>query len=72
MGDFQRLGDTNVVRRFSATPKEKLACAARELAMRRNVYPKWVANGRMKQETADREIAVMESIVADYQSQVSS
>ena len=72
MGEFQKLGDTNIVRRLSATPKEKLACAARELAMRRNVYPKWVASGRMKQEAADREIAVMEAIVADYQAQVAT
>jgi|SRR5215472_4510478 len=42
---------------------EQLRCARRELAMRRNVYPKWVANGKMKQEDADREIAGMQAIV---------
>jgi len=49
------------------TAQQKLRSAKRELAMRRNVYPKGVANGRMKQSEADHEIAVMESIVADYQ-----
>ncbi len=52
------------------TAQQKLRSAKRELAMRRNVYPKWVGNGRMKQSEADHEIAVMESIVADYQKEV--
>ena len=47
------------------TTADKLACVQRELAMRRNVYPKWVASGRMKQMAADKEIAVMEAILAD-------
>lgn len=38
-------------------------CAARELAMRRNVYPKWVQSGRMKAEAADHEISCMQAIV---------
>jgi hypothetical protein len=45
---------------------DKLRCIEREIAMRKTVYPKWVASGRMKQDKADREIAVMESIAADY------
>jgi hypothetical protein len=32
----------------------------RELGMRRRNYPKWVADGRMKQEQADRQIRLME------------
>ncbi len=43
---------------------EQLNAALRELALRRNVYPKWVANGRMRQAAADHEIQCMESIVA--------
>lgn len=39
-----------------------IACARRELAMRKNVYPKWVASGRMKQDAADKEIAAMQAI----------
>lgn len=38
-------------------------CAARELAMRRNVYPKWVQSGRMKVEAAEHEINCMQAIV---------
>lgn len=40
---------------------DQIACLARELALRRNVYPKWVAKGKMRQEEADREIALMET-----------
>lgn len=45
---------------------DKLRCIEREIAMRKAVYPKWVASGRMKQDKADREIAVMEAVAADY------
>ena len=48
-------------------PISKLRCVARELALRIRVYPKLVANGKMKQETADREIELMQAIVKDYQ-----
>lgn len=34
----------------------------RELTMRRRNYPKWVAENRMKQEQADRQIKLMEGI----------
>jgi hypothetical protein len=46
---------------------DKIRCIARELALRRNVYPKWIAAGRMKQEAADREIAVMAAVLADLE-----
>lgn len=48
------------------TAAEKLACADRELKMRRRVYPRWVELGKMSQKQADHEIACLESIVADY------
>ncbi len=44
------------------TIDQMLVCATRELAMRRRVYPRWVASGRIKQEAADHEIAVMDGI----------
>lgn len=37
--------------------------AERELAMRRRVYPNWVASGRMKQDAADHELQAMQQIV---------
>jgi len=49
------------------TNEDKLKCVRRELAMRRNVYPKWVSSNRMKQEQADHEIAVMATVVEDYE-----
>lgn len=48
------------------TDAEKRACAYRELKMRRRVYPRWVADGRMTQAEADREIALMQAIAEDY------
>lgn len=49
------------------TAEDKLACAERELKMRRKVYPRWIDDGRMTNEKAAHEIAVMEAIVVDYQ-----
>lgn len=43
---------------------EQISCVARELALRKACYPKWVSNGRMKKEEADRELARMEAVMA--------
>ena len=48
------------------TRKQKEAAAWRESKMRRRVYPRLVADGRMTQQSADRQIAIMEAIAADY------
>lgn len=48
------------------TAAEKAVCAEREAQMRRRVYPRWVADGRMTQAKANAEIATMEAIAADY------
>jgi hypothetical protein len=48
------------------TFSDKEACAKRELDMRRRVYPRRVADGKMKQTDADRETEVMEAIYEDY------
>lgn len=45
---------------------DKRAAIEREIKMRRRVYPRWVDKGTMTQTQADREIAVMEAILADY------
>ena len=39
-----------------------IKCAEREAAMRRRVYPKWIEQGKLKKENADREIATMTTI----------
>lgn len=49
------------------TDQDKLNCAERELAMRKRVYPRWVESGKMKLDHAEREIAIMAEIVADYE-----
>jgi hypothetical protein len=43
---------------------EQIRCVGRELGLRRNVYPKFAAGGRMKQAEADREIAAMEAVLS--------
>jgi|SRR5579871_688227 len=39
--------------------EQQIACLKREIALRKNVYPGFVARGRMKQAEADREIERM-------------
>ena len=48
------------------TAREKQAEAHREVSYRRRVYARMVADGRMTQQKADRAIAIMEQIAADY------
>ena len=45
---------------------EKRRAIEREIAIRKRVYPNRVLTGRMKQAQADRELALMEDIRADY------
>ena len=49
---------------FSAEQKRK--AAEREVAMRKRVYPRWVADKRMSEHSANEGIAIMEAIAADY------
>jgi hypothetical protein len=42
---------------------EQLRCAKRELALRNNVYPRWVAADQMTAHAAKRELAGMTAIV---------
>ena len=46
------------------TLNEQIDCAKRELAMRKNLYPKWVESGNMAHDEATHQIECMESIVA--------
>lgn len=48
------------------TAKDKAECAEREVKQRRRVYPRLVADGRMTQQLADKQTALMEAIAADY------
>lgn len=51
-------------RKFTAA--EKLKVVERELAFRRRVYPRFVANRRMSQALASEQIEIMEAIRLDY------
>ena len=42
---------------------DQVACAKRELALRRRVYPQWVGAKRMNQFKAESEILAMQAIV---------
>lgn len=48
------------------TAKDKAECAEREVKQRLYVYPRRVADGKMTQALADKQIAIMQSIAADY------
>jgi hypothetical protein len=51
--------------------KTKLLCLERELRLRRRVYPRRVAEGRMKIRDAEHEIKTMEAIADDYRGHIS-
>lgn len=44
------------------TMADQIACVRREIAMRKNVYPKWVESGRLKDIDAGREQARMQAV----------
>jgi hypothetical protein len=52
------------------TTADKLACAKRELAMRNNVYPRWIEQKKMSAGKAAHEIACMEAIILDYEAEL--
>ena len=48
------------------TRDHKIAALKREIALRKNVFPKRIERQVMTQEKASHEIAVMEAILHDY------
>lgn len=57
-----RIGDPGDRVMFGA----KLSELRRELAMRKNVYPRMVSRSKMSQKAADEQNAILEAIVDDY------
>ena len=51
---------------MNITVEDKLRCVFRELKQRQRDYPGQVAEGRISQAQAARELAVMECVVLDY------
>lgn len=41
----------------------QIACVEREIGYRERCYPRWVQEGRMKQEKADAELAAMRAVL---------
>jgi hypothetical protein len=57
---------TDLFGQAGITREEKLAEIAREIALRQRVYPRWIADRKLTQSRADRQIAVLVAIQADY------
>lgn len=45
------------------TLAEQIACVKREVRMRENRYPIWVAEGKMKPLVADRQLSCMRAVL---------
>lgn len=52
------------------TPTDKLNAVERELGYRRRVFPRRVAEGKMRQADATLQLAVFEAIATDYRRRV--
>lgn len=50
------------------TIQDMMGCAQRELHMRRRVYPRLVAQGKMRPDEAELETRIMEAIVGHFES----
>ena len=46
--------------------EEKRREVEREVEMRKRLYPRWVREGRITAEQADRAIGIMQAVAADY------
>ena len=42
---------------------QQIKCVEREIVKRRSFYPRWVNEGKMSQDAANREIAAMEAVL---------
>jgi hypothetical protein len=52
------------------TAKDKLQCVERELKYREVVFPRRVADKKMTEKQAERELDIMRSIADDYRQQL--
>ena len=51
------------------TAREKWKAVERELALRRNVYPRQISTGKLTMREARRELELMVEIAEDYRKQ---
>lgn len=54
---------------FPITTEDEIAELEREVKLRRRVYPRWVFVGKLTQEKADRQIAIVESVITRLKAQ---
>lgn len=47
----------------AASYADQVACVERELTMRKRVYPRWTAEGKMTKAKADAEIRTMTAVL---------
>lgn len=47
------------------TAQEIVEELEREVAMRKRVFPKWVAEGKLRADQAERRIGIMEQVLED-------
>lgn len=52
---------------FAVSLDEKIAELKREIEKRKDVFGRMVAERRMTKATAERRIAILEAVLADYQ-----
>ncbi len=55
-----------VTQLFGVSKDEKIACLQREIELRTRVYARYIAEGKMKQSKAERELEIMYAILRDY------
>lgn len=60
-------GDTEATQPEAVSLDAKIACLAREVALRRHAYPRFVAKKQMTAAKASQELHVMECILRDYE-----
>lgn len=48
---------------FAPTLADEIACVRREIAMREKVYPRRVADNKMRADVADRELETMRAVL---------
>jgi hypothetical protein len=54
---------------MTITTADKLREAKREVGQRKRVYPRLIEKGSLTREAADRQTAIMQAIVEDYERQ---
>jgi len=54
------------------TVRDKYVEVKRELALRRRLYPRWVAEGKLPEREASRRIAVLHAIMEDYERELAA